>query len=138
MIIDASNLIVGRFATVAAKNALLGEKVDIINCEKAFMTGSRAEIVERYKKKRAMGIPSKGPFIPRMPDRFVRRVIRGMLPHRQAKGREAFKRIMCYIGVPDNFKDQEKETFEKANVKKVPNLKYMCIGDICRIMGGKL
>ena len=35
MIIDAKNLVLGRMATVVAKEALLGEKIDIINCEKA-------------------------------------------------------------------------------------------------------
>ncbi len=134
MIIDATNLIVGRIATVVAKKALLGEKIDIINCEKAIMTGSKAEIHARYKKKRAMGIPTKGPFIQRMPDRFVRRIIRGMLPYKQEKGRKAYESIMCYIDVPDELKDQKAETIETANVKKVPNLKYVTIQEICSVM----
>ena len=39
MIINAENLILGRMTTYAAKKALQGEEVDIVNCEKAIITG---------------------------------------------------------------------------------------------------
>ncbi len=38
MIIDANNMILGRLASFAAKKALLGEKIDVINCEKAVIS----------------------------------------------------------------------------------------------------
>lgn len=138
MIIDAKNLIVGRFATVAAKKALLGEEVSVVNCDAAIITGSKKEVFARYRAKRAMGIPSKGPYHHRKADRFVRRIIRGMLPYKQEKGSEAFKRVMCYIGMPPEFEGKETVTFEKANVKKVPSLKYVTIQDICKELGGKV
>jgi len=69
-----------------------------------------------------------------MPDRFVRRCIRGMLPYKQEKGRKAFKRVMCYIGIPDEFKDKKTETIENCNVSKVPSLKYVYISEICKLM----
>lgn len=135
MIIDATNLILGRFAATAAKRALLGEKVVVVNCEKAVMTGNKRDILTRYRQKREMGQPTKGPFILRRPDMFVRRTIRGMLPYKQEKGRKAFERVMCYLGVPEEFKDKKLETIEKANIVKVPTLKYMAIGALCKEMG---
>ena len=51
MIINAEGLIIGKLATVAAKHALIGEKVDVVNCEKACITGSKRDILEKYKKK---------------------------------------------------------------------------------------
>lgn len=135
MIIDATDLIVGRFATVAAKKAMLGEKVDVINCEKAVITGSRSRIISDMKRKRDRGVPLQGPYFPRMPDRLVRRMIRGMLPYKQAKGAEAFKRVMCYMGVPEG-KDKA-ETIESASIKKLPNVKYLKIADICKEFGVK-
>ena len=39
--IDADNLILGRMATTAAKSALAGENVVIVNCEKAIVTGKK-------------------------------------------------------------------------------------------------
>ena len=138
MIIDATDLILGRLATFVAKKALLGEKFDIVNCEKAVITGDRNKIIEKYFGKIRKGIPLKGPYFPRMPDRFVRRTIRGMLPYKRERGKMAFGNIMCYVGVPDEFKDKKLETVKEANVSKVPNLKYICVGEISKVLGAKL
>ena len=135
MIIDASDMILGRLASYVAKKALLGEKVDIVNCEKAVLTGNKKSIFMEYKERMELGTrPTKGPFMPKMPDRFVRRCIRGMLPYKQEKGIKAFKRVMCYIGIPDEFKDKKTETIENCNVSKVPSLKYVYVNEICRSM----
>lgn len=138
MIIDATDAILGRIATVAAKKALLGEKVDIVNCEKAVVTGSRDQILARFKQKKDFGIPLKGPYYPRMPDRMVRRAVRGMLPFKKEKGRKAFDRVMCYIGVPDKMKDQKAEKIKEADVSKMPSLKYVYIKDISKHLGAKI
>ena len=137
MIIDAKDLILGRMATVVAKKALLGEKVDIINCEKAILTGSKKDLIAKYEKRVRRGGPFHGPFIPKMPDRFVRRAIRGMLPYKQDKGRTAFKRVMCYISVPDVFKDKKMERISDADISKIKTLKYLTVGDICKVLKGK-
>ncbi len=44
MIINADNLIIGRIASFAAKKALLGEKVVIVNSEEAVMTGKKKRL----------------------------------------------------------------------------------------------
>ncbi len=137
MIIDANNLILGRMATFVAKQALLGEDINIVNCGKALITGERKKILLRYREKKQSKKPQKGPFICRRPDRFVKRVIRGMLPYKQEKGRKAFRRVLCYVNVPAGFQDKKSETIEKAKVSKVPNLKYITVGEICKHMGGK-
>lgn len=134
--IDATDLIVGRMATVVAKRALLGEAINIVNCENAVMSGDRDEIFAKYKNKRKRGIPTKGPFLPRRPDMFVKRIIRGMLPYKQYKGDVAFKRIKCYIGLPENLKEKI-ETIKKANVSKLPNYRYVKVGNICINLGWK-
>ncbi len=138
MIIDANNLILGRLGTFVAKKALLGEKIDIVNCENVVVTGDKYDIFERYDKQLHRGTPAKGPFTRKMPDRFVKRAIRGMLPYKKGRGREAFKNIKCYIGVPDNLKDQKRDTIKDANVDKVQNFKYVKVIDICRHIGAKL
>ena len=135
MIIDAKDLIVGRLGTVVAKKALLGESIDIVNTEEAVMTGNKKEILERYHHKRERGQPRWGPFILRQEDRFVKRIIRGMLPYKQEKGDSAFKRIKCHIGVPEDLKEKKVETIKEAHIGKVPNLKYIKIKDICKELG---
>lgn len=138
MIIDATNLIVGRLASFAAKKAILGENVDIVNCEKAVMTGKRNNILNKYKEKRSRGTPQWGPFIPRLPDRLVRRVVRGMLRYKTPRGKAAFKRVMCHVSVPEKFNNEKLKNVDGANVDKLPNLKYISIREICKNMGGKL
>lgn len=136
-VIDATNLIVGRLASHAAKQAMLGEDIDIVNCEKSIFTGNKSQILAKYKARMAQGQPSQGPFLQRNADRFVRRIVRGMLPYKQPKGKVAFKKVMCYIGVPEEMKDKM-ETIESANIKKVKNMKYTSIGRICKLLGGKV
>ena len=124
MIIDAEDLILGRMISYVAKRALLGEKIDIVNCEKAIVTGNKENIFEKYRLRRNLGGPFKGPFLPRIPDRFVRRIVRGMLPYKQEKGRIAFKRVMCYNSIPNEFKNMKMEKIKEADISRVKSLKY--------------
>ena len=136
--IDATNTIAGRLATRVAKEALLGRKINVLNAEKAVLSGDPKKNAEKYRYKRSeVGQPKKGPFVPRMPDRFLRRLIRGMLPHKRERGAEAFKRVMCYVGVPVQFKDKKLKVFEQDTVKKLPNLKFTTVKEICKYMGAK-
>ena len=138
MIIDANNLILGRLGTYVAKKALLGEKIDIVNSESCVITGDKDKIFEDYDNQLKRGTPSKGPFVHRMPNRFVKRSIRGMLPYKKERGKVAFKNIKCYIGIPDNLKNQKFDTIKNANIEKIPNLKYVKIKDICMHIGYKV
>jgi len=138
IIIDGNNLILGRLGSFVAKKALLGEKIDIVNCEDIVITGKKDDIFEKYKKRVARGIPSKGPFVYRKPDMFVKRTLRGMLPYKKEKGKRAFRSIKCYIGVPEKFSKEKFETVEMANIKKVPSLDYLKVKDICIRIGGKI
>lgn len=135
--IDATNLIVGRIASYAAKKALLGNTVKIMNSGGAVITGDRKYLINRYCEKRQIGNPSNGPFIPRLTDRFLRRVIRGMLPYKRPKGRDALKRVMCYSGVPAEFKDKKMITIVSADVSKTKSLRYVHVKEICKLIGGK-
>lgn len=134
MIIDGKDMILGRLAAYAAKRSLIGENVDIINCEEAVITGDRRQIIANYLRKKTMGIHSKGPFWPRRPDMFVKKTIRGMLPYKLPKGRAAFKRVMCYIGVPESVKGKP-ETLKFASIDKVPNLRYIKLKEVCTELG---
>jgi len=136
MIIDAKNMIAGRIATVAAKNAILGEDIIIVNSESAIITGKKQFLVSEYTRRKEQGT-FKGPFLPKMPDRFLKRLIRGMLPYKKEKGSTALERIKCYIGVPAEFADKEIVKIENADMKKLDNRNYMNIGDICKKIGWK-
>lgn len=137
MIIDAKDLILGRMASFVAKRALLGEKIDVVNCEEAIITGNKKAVLAKYQKRRNRGEPFHGPFFPKREDRIVKRSIRNMLPFKKERGKKALKNIKCHLKVPDKFKNEKLETIESANVSKMKSLKYMKIKEISDFLGRK-
>ena len=134
IVIDASNLIVGRMASAIAKKALMGEEINVVNCENAIVTGKKKEVLERMKVRNERGDALKGPYFQKMPDRFIRRIIRGMLPYKQEKGKLAYQRVMCYIGVPEQFKDKKLETIKSADVSNSQALSYITVDRIYQFL----
>lgn len=137
MIIDAKNLRLGRMANVVAKRALMGEEISIINCSQIVITGSKASVLAKFKRKREMGTPSTGPFFPRGASAMVKRSIRGMLPYKQERGRSALARIKCYNATPASLQDQKTETIDAAHIDNSLTSKYVTIGEISKFLGGK-
>lgn len=135
MIIDGSNLILGRLATFVAKKALEGEAITILNCEKIIITGNKKVLIQKFKERVDRGHPYHGPFFPKMPDRIVRRTIRGMLPYKQERGKKAFEKINCFIGIPENFKTQKIETVQSADASKLQTLNFITINDLSKFVG---
>lgn len=128
-VIDGKNAVLGRLASYAAKEALKGEEMKVVNCEQVIITGNR-EFTERslLEKRSRVGTKQAGPKVSRTSEKIVKRAIRGMLPdHRQGRGREAFKRIMCYKGVPEEFKEAKKISFNDEDKMKYVKIKEISI-----------
>lgn len=133
-VINGENCIAGRIASHAAKAALLGEDVVVINCGKIVITGSPRTTIEKFLDvSHRRGKPTKGPFYHRRPDMFVRRIIRRMLP-KNARGIACLKKVMCYTGAPEQF--AKAETIKSASVEKTFS-KYITITKLCEELGGK-
>ena len=133
MIIDGKNAVLGRLGTVVAKKALLGEDIVIVNCQDVIISGSKKNVLAKYFRLKTMGTPRKGPFYSAQPDKFLKRVLRGMLPYKQEKGRVAFERIKCYVGIP---KEYEGKDFEKIGVKQLL-VSHVTVSEICKHIGGR-
>ena len=130
-IIDGTNAILGRLASFIAKDLLKGEEIVVVNCEKIIITGNKKRIKKDFEEKRSkVGSGQKGPKVSRLSERIVKRAIRGMLPnHREGRGKEAFKRIKCYQGVPKEFEQSRK--ILAGRKPKVPNKsKILKVGEI--------
>ena len=137
-VIDADNMVLGRLSTNIAKRIMKGEKIAIVNAEKAVVTGAKENIMAKYTKRRELapkGNPEKGPKYSRMPDRMVKITIRGMLPWKSSRGKEAYKNLRVYIGVPEEFSKDKAEKVEQA--KNRAEKKYVLIGDIAKGLGAK-
>ena len=130
IIIDADGAVRGRVASFAAKQALSGNEIIIVNSEKALISGRAEQNIDDFKARRRLNTikPEKGPFFSKNPEKIMKRTIRGMIPDfRRARGKEAWKKIRCYSGVPEELK---KEKAIKMN-KSVP-VKVITIQELSR------
>jgi len=120
LVINAENARLGRLASYAAKQALLGSDVVIVNCNAAVITGNNRSVIDEYKVKRQRGGSSlNGPHFPEHAERVVKRTIRGMLSYKQGRGMAAFKKIKCYSDIPSEFAAQMKPfTAQKPTVAR--------------------
>ena len=109
-IIDGTNAVLGRLASYAAKEALQGEEIAILNCDDVIVTGRKKRIRSDFRERRSrVGSSQKGPKIAKGSYMIVKRAIRGMLPdHRKGRGRVAFKKIKCYNGIQREFEEKKK------------------------------
>ena len=135
-IIDAENMVLGRLASHVAKELLNGEEIAIVNAERAVIVGNKKAIIEDYFEKRNIGSVRKGPYYPRMPDRILRRAVRGMLPMKKAKGKESYKRLKVYMGVPKEYKNREFEKIEYAKNNKLQN--FITLKELSKHLGANL
>ena len=137
-IIDAEGLILGRMASIVAKRLLRGERIDIINAEDAVVSGKRLMVIGESKEFLEVGGRSrKGPIHHRKPDAIVRRTIRGMLPHRKMRGREAFRKLRVHIGVPRELESSASESIPDASVERLQG-RYVTVGEIAKNIGWKV
>lgn len=131
IILNASGCSVGRVASFVAKQALLGKKIIVVNCQDALFLGNRRNIIDEYKKAVSKGGYSlKGPFFPKKdPARFMKRTIRGMLSYKQERGRNALKRVFCYSDLPKQYQKAEMLSLKKPINTQSISLKEL-IGEL--------
>lgn len=133
-VINAEGLILGRMASIIAKRLLKGEKIIVVNAERAVISGKKKSKISEAKEFLEVGYPGKGPFHYKRPDRIFRRAVRDMLPYKQPKGKQAYKRLKVFIGTPEELKSREMETLEKAQAKKL-KCPYFTIGEFAKEIG---
>jgi large subunit ribosomal protein L13 len=134
VVVDANGLILGRMASKIAKRLLTGEQVIIVNAEKAVISGRKGNKVSEAKEFLEVGGVGQGPLHQRRPDRLVRRVVRGMLPFKQPKGKLAYKNLSVFIGIPEALSNQKMETVADAQCKRL-KCSYFTVGEYSREIG---
>ncbi|KAK8866171.1 ribosomal protein L13 [Kwoniella newhampshirensis] len=104
IVIDGKGHLLGRLASVLAKQILSGQKVTVVRCEEINVSGSffRNKLkYHNYLHKRHIVNPKKsGPFHFRAPSRILYKAVRGMVPHKTSRGAAALKRLELFEGVP--------------------------------------
>lgn len=138
ILLDATDQILGRLASYAAKNALSGNMVVVLNAEKAVISGRKSNIVEEAKHRlesRTLANQTTAPVHQRRPDLYFRRVVRGMLPWKKAKGKAAFHRVIVFMGVPEEYSKKKTARVPGADASKLRTA-YMTLEDLAKEIGG--
>lgn len=133
--IDAQGAVVGRLGARVAKLLLAGQAVEIINADKAVMVGSLDAAKEKYLSRRSQQNkrnPDESPHWPRSPHMLLRRMIRGMLPHKSRRGRDAYHKLRVTIGAPS-----EAKTSKIAEASSEKKHGTFTISELCVSLGGK-
>ena len=117
IVVDGKAHSLGRLASVVAQELLHGAKITIVRCEEVEITGVEARNRQKYMhflNKRTNYNPLKGPFHHRAPSAMVYRVIRGMIPHKTARGQAALGRLEVFEGVPPVYQNTKRMSFAPA------------------------
>jgi len=140
VVIDAHGHLLGRLASIVAKELLNGQRVIVTRCEEMNISGSlyRNKLKwEVFLRKRMNTNPKKGPIHYRAPARILWRVIRGMIPHKTARGAAALERLKVYEGVPHPYDKMKRMVIPGAlrNLRLKPGRKYCRLGDLAAQVG---
>ena len=137
-VVDGSDKVLGRAASQVAKLLLNGNTVSVINSEKMVISGHADRIQEKYKRLielKDKANPEHSPYWPRRPDMLVKRVVRGMLPYKKrTAGKEAYRNLRVFIGVPPAFKDVKPIEIETKNPKQL-YVGHVKVGELAQLLG---
>jgi large subunit ribosomal protein L13 len=130
LVVDARDCILGRVASQVAERAMNGERIAVVNAERAVITGREEAVVETFQERREHG-SDRGPMYPKRPDRILKRSIRGMLPYTETRGREAFENVRVYMGNPY----EDAEILEGTSLDRLSTIKFVSLGDVSESLG---
>ena len=145
VVVDARDCIVGRVASQVAQRALDGDRVAVVNAERAVITGSEGDVMSTYRERDAVG-SDQGPNYPKRPDRIFKRAVRGMVPHKETRGREALERVRVYVGNPYDdgaAADEEADAVEPAvlegtSLDRLSTIKFVSLAEVSENLGANV
>ncbi len=134
LVVDGRDCILGRVASQVAERALEGERIAVVNAEQMVVTGRKEDVLSTYEKRQQLG-SDRGPHYPKRPDRIVKRAIRGMLPYKRERGREAYENVRVYVGNP---LDEEPERLDDTSLDRLSNIRFVHTGEISEQLGANV
>ncbi|KAK7953161.1 60S ribosomal protein L16 [Apiospora saccharicola] len=143
VVIDGKGHLLGRLASIVAKQLLSGQKIVIVRCEALNISGEffRAKLkYAAYLRKMTRYNPTRGgPFHFRAPSRIFYKAVRGMIPHKTARGAAALQRLKVFEGVPPPYDLQKKMVVPQALrvLRLQPGRKYCLVGRLSHENGWK-
>mmetsp|Transcript_9852 Transcript_9852/g.30057 ORF Transcript_9852/g.30057 Transcript_9852/m.30057 type:complete len:199 (+) Transcript_9852:147-743(+) len=142
VVVDARGHLLGRLASVIAKELLNGQKVVVVRCEDINMSGKfyrRKLDFLSFLRKRMNTKPSRGTKHFRTPSKIFWRTVRGMIPHKTVRGAQAMERLKVFEGVPPPYDKTKRMVVPDALrvTRLAPGRKYCRLGRLSSEMGWK-
>ena len=103
IVIDGRGHLLGRLASAVAKQLLRGQHITVVRAEEIMISGPKMRNKLRFMaflNKRCNVRPSHGAIHYRSPHRIFWRTVRGMLPHKTARGALALSHLKVVDGIP--------------------------------------
>lgn len=142
VVIDGKGHLLGRLASIVARELLNGQEVVVVRCEEIDISGTRhrnRKNFQNYLRKRTNTNPKWGPFHFRAPRMIFHKAVRGMVPRKTKRGEEALGRLKAFEGVPPDYAKVKRMVVPDAlRITHLrPTAKYTKIGDLAGEMGWK-
>jgi large subunit ribosomal protein L13Ae len=142
LLIDARGHLLGRLSAIVAKTLLQGQRVVVLRCEGINISGNFYRNKLKYLdflKKRHNSNPSRGPFHFRAPSKIFWRTVRGMLPHKLYRGKDAMERLKVFEGIPPPYDKQKRIVVPSALrvLRLKPRRKYCSLSRLAHEVGWK-
>lgn len=140
IVIDAKAHLLGRLASIVAKQLLAGQKIVVVRAESINITGSlfRNKVkFSEFLRKRLLTNPRRAFVHYRAPSRMFWRTVRGMVPHKTAKGAAAMARLKVFEGVPAPYDTKKRQVVPDAlRCVKLSSFRKFCkLGDLSSQVG---
>jgi len=143
IVIDGKGHLLGRLASTVAKQLLNGQKIVVVRTEALNISGEffRAKLkYHAYLRKMTRFNPTRGgPFHFRAPSRIFYKTVRGMIPHKTARGAAAMERLKVFEGVPPPYDKVKRVVVPQALrvLRLQPGRKYCTVGRLSHEVGWK-
>jgi len=142
IVIDGFGHLLGRLASTVAKELLNGQRIVVVITEEINISGSLFRNKLKYAafmRKRTATNPTRGHWHFRAPARIFWRVVRGMIPHKTARGAAALERMKVYEGVPHPFNKVKRVVVPAAlkTLRLKPGRRFCKLGDLAHQVGWK-
>lgn len=92
-----------------------------------------------FLRKRTIVNPTKGPLHYRAPSRIFFRTVRGMLPHKTARGAAAMERLKVFEGIPEPYSSMKRMVVPAALrvLRLKPGRRFCTLGRLSHEVGWK-
>ncbi|KDD76284.1 hypothetical protein H632_c285p2 [Helicosporidium sp. ATCC 50920] len=142
IVIDCRGHLLGRLASIVAKQLLSGHRIVALRCEEINMSGGMVRQkakYERFLRKRSVSNPRHGAVKFRAPSKIFMRTVRGMVPHKTPRGACAMERLSCWEGIPPHLNTKKRVVVPDALrvMRLAPGRRYCSLGDISHSIGWK-